>query len=230
MTALVLALLGLAVLDSLNVLNIGVVSAIVYDSRLNRRSPVPGGLSYIFGVFTVLTAFGIATVLGLSFLTDMLDIELTPTLRYRGELLVGLVLIGLAFFPLVAQTSAPGWAMGAMGTMRRRPWLLAFVGFAVGLGQAPTAVPYLTGLAMIAALDPRPELWPLLIVGYCLVTALPSTSVLALSTMRNQRAQRAQRWVVRNVTRYGPIGVRVLFLVAGVALVADAAIHHSALW
>lgn len=112
MTALVLALLGLAVLDSLNVLNIGVVSAIVYDSRLNRRSPVPGRLSYILGVFTVLTAFGIATVLGLSFLTELFDIEITPAFRYRGELAIGVVLIGLAFFPLVAQTSAPGWAMG----------------------------------------------------------------------------------------------------------------------
>lgn len=43
MTALFLALLGLAFLDSLNVLNIGAVSAIVYDSRLNRRSPFPAG-------------------------------------------------------------------------------------------------------------------------------------------------------------------------------------------
>jgi hypothetical protein len=34
---------------------------------------------------------------------------------------------------------------------------------------------------------------------------------------------------VRGITRYGPTSVRILFLVAGVALVADALIHHSAL-
>ncbi|CAN5498739.1 GAP family protein [soil metagenome] len=230
MTALILVLLGLAFLDSLNVLNIGAVSAIVFDSRLNRRSPIPGGMSYILGVFLALVTVGVLTVLGLSLLTDLFDFELTPTTRYRGELLLGLGLIAFAFFPLVAQTSAPGWAMGAMGTLRRRPWLLVFVGAAVGLGQAPTSVPYLTGLATIAALDPRPELWPLIIIGYCLVVVLPCASVLALSTSRNRSAQRAQRWVVRSVTRYGPIGVRVLFLVAGVALISDAAIHHSALW
>lgn len=230
MTALFLALLGLAFLDSLNVLNIGAVSAIVYDSRLNRRSPVPGGASYIAGVFLVLIVFGTAAVLGLSFLTDLFDFELTPTIRFRGELLLGILLIGLAFFPLVAQTSAPGWAMGAIGTMRRRPWLLGFVGIAVGSGQAPTAVPYLTALAMIAALDPRPAAWPLIIVGYCLVVILPCATVLALSTSRSKRAQRAQRWVVRSVTRYGPLGVRVLFLVGGVALISDALIHHAALW
>ncbi|CAN5281249.1 GAP family protein [soil metagenome] len=230
MTALILVLLGLAFLDSLNVLNIGAVSAIVYDSRLNRRSPVPGGSSYIIGVFTALTTFGVCTVLGLHLLTNLFDVEFTPTLRYRGELLLGLALIALAFFPLTAQTTTPGWAMGAMGTMRRRPWLLGFVGGAVGLGQAPTAVPYLTALAMIAALDPRPALWPLIVVGYCMMAVLPCASVLALSTIKDRRAQRAQRWVVRNVTRYGPIGVRMLFLVAGVALISDAVIHRSALW
>jgi cytochrome c biogenesis protein CcdA len=229
-TALILVLLGLAFLDSLNVLNIGAVSAIVFDSRLNRRSPIPGGVSYIVGVYVALIAVGVVTVLGLSLLTDLFDFELTPTIRYRGELLLGMGLLAFAFFPLVAQTSAPGWAMGAMGTMRRRPWLLGFVGAAVGLGQAPTSVPYLTGLAMIAALDPRPELWPLIIISYCLVVMVPCASVLALSTSRHRGAQRAQRWVVRSVTRYGPIGVRVLFLVAGVALISDAAIHHAALW
>ena len=125
-------------LDSANVLNIGVVSAVVYDSRLGRRSPIPGGLSFVAGVFAVTTTFGLCVVLGLSVLTDVLDFKITPALRFRGELLLGAVLICLAFFPLVAQTSAPGWALTAM---RQRPWLLGFVGLAVGLGQAPTAVP-----------------------------------------------------------------------------------------
>jgi hypothetical protein len=65
MGPLVLALAGSAFLDSLNVLNVGVVSAVIYDSRLNRRSPVPGSLNFIAGVFTVMTTFGLLTVLGL---------------------------------------------------------------------------------------------------------------------------------------------------------------------
>lgn len=227
MAALALALTGLAFLDSLSVLNIGVVSAVVYDSRLSRRSALPGGLSFIAGVFAVTTTFGLCTVLGLSYLTDLSDFEITPATRYRGELLLGLVLICLAFFPLVAQTAAPGWAMAAM---RQRPWLLGFVGLAVGLGQAPTAVPYLTGLAMIAALDPRPPIWPLIVITYCAIALLPSALVLALSTSRSKRALRIQRWVVVTLTRYGPMGVRILFLVVGVALVADALIHYSNLW
>jgi cytochrome c biogenesis protein CcdA len=194
------------------VLNVGVVSAVVYDSRLSRRSPIPGGLSFIAGVFTVTTTFGLCTVLGLSILTDLTNFEITPAIRYRGALALGIVLICVAFFPLVAQTSAPGWAMTAM---RQRPWLLGFVGLAVGTGQAPTAVPYLTALATIAALHPRPPIWPVLVILYCAMVLTPPLLVLALSTRRSVRARRIQRSLVRVLIRYGPISVRMLFLVAG---------------
>jgi cytochrome c biogenesis protein CcdA len=175
----------------------------------------------------VTTTFGLCTVVGLSILTDLTNFEITPGIRYRGELLLGLVLVCLAYFPLVAQTSAPGWALAAM---RQRPWMLGFVGLAVGTGQAPTAVPYLTGLAMIAALNPRPPIWPVMVIVYCALALVPSLLVLALSTRRSTRARRIQRWLVRVLTRYGPISVRILFLVGGVALVTDALLHHSALW
>ena len=227
MTGLLLALTGLAILDSLSVLNIGVVSAVVYGSRLNRQSALPGGLSFIAGVFTVTSIFGLCTVLGLGFLTDLTNFELAPTVRYWGELLIGLALIALAYFPLVSQTPAPGWAMAAM---RQRPWLLGFVGIAVGLGQAPTAVPYLAGLAMIAARQPLPPAWPAIVIAYCAIALLPCVAVLALSTVRSKQADRAQRWLVRSLTLYGPIGVRILFLAAGVILVADALVHRSAWW
>lgn len=227
MGPLLLALAGLALLDSLNVLNAGVVSAVIFTSRLSRRSPVPGALSFIVGVFAVTTTFGLCTVLGLSLLTDLLDFHLTPAIRFRGELILGVVLIGLAFFPLTAQSSAPGWAMAAM---RDRPWLLGLLGLAVGTGQAPTDVPYLTSLAMLAALHPRPPIWPLIIVGYWAVALSPSLLILGLSMRRTVRAARIQRGIMRALTRYGPISVRLLFLVFGVGLAADAFVNHSALW
>ena len=227
MAALALALAGLAFLDSLNVLNLGVVSAVIFDSRLGRRSPIPGALSYIAGVFVVTATFGMCAVLGIGFITEVLDFHLTPAIRFRGELLLGIVLIGLAYFPLTAQSSAPGWALAAM---RQRPWLLGFLGLAVGSGQAPTAVPYLTGLAMIAALHPRPPLWPLVIVAYWAIALSPPLLILALSMRKTMRAKRIQRAIVRGLTRYGPMSVRLLFLVFGTGLIADALVNHSALW
>lgn len=227
MAALALALAGLAFLDSLNVLNLGVVSAVIFDSRLGRRSPIPGALSYIAGVFAVTTTFGMCTVLGISFVTEVLDFHLTPAIRFRGELLLGIALIGLAYFPLTAQSSAPGWALAAM---RQRPWLLGFLGLAVGSGQAPTAVPYLTGLAMLAALHPRPPLWPLVITAYWATALSPPLLILALSMRKTMRAKRIQHAIVRALTRYGPMSVRLLFLVFGTGLIADALVNHSALW
>lgn len=227
MAALVLALVGLALLDSLNVLNAGVVSAVIFTSRLGRRSPIPGALSFIGGVFVVTTTFGVCTVLGLSFLTSLLDFHVTPAIRFRGELILGVLLVGLAFFPLTAQSSAPGWAMAAM---RDRPWLLGLLGLAVGTGQAPTDVPYLTALAMLASLHPRPAIWPAIIVCYWGIALSPSLLILGLSMRRTVRAARIQRALVRALTRYGPLSVRLLFLVFGVGLVADALVNHSALW
>jgi cytochrome c biogenesis protein CcdA len=227
MVTLLLALAGLAILDSLNVLNVGVVSAVIYDSRLNRRSPVPGSLSYIAGVFAVMTTFGLLTVLGLHFLAEFADFRITPALRYWGQLLLGVVLIGVAYLPLTAQSSAPGWAMAAP---RQRPWLLGFVGIAVGLGQAPTTIPYLTGLAMLSALHPRPPIWPFLLAAYWTIALSPLLIILTLSTRTTARAKRIQRRIVRVLTRYGPITVRTIFLVVGVGLVVNALMHHSALW
>jgi hypothetical protein len=44
------------------------------------------------------------------------------------------------------------------------------------------------------------------------------------------RARRAQRRVVRLMTRFGPLVVRTLFLVGGVVLVGDALWHYEALF
>ena len=222
MLALLMTLSGLAVVESFNVLNIGVTSAIVYDSRLQRRSPVPGGLSFVAGLFVATAAVGITVVLGVAFVTELTAFELTPTMRYRGELLVGAVLICLACFPSAAQRASPRWAFVAT---REHPWLLACGGAALGFGQAVTDVVYLAALAMLAAYHPRPLTWPLIVVAYCTIELSPPLLVLFLATRRTARARRVQRGLVRVITRYGPVWVRTLCLAAGVALVFDAFLH-----
>ncbi|BDX34916.1 hypothetical protein TUM20985_54630 [Mycobacterium antarcticum] len=228
MLGLLLPLLGFAVLDSLNVLNLGVTSAVVYDSRLSRRSALPGGLSFVAGVFLATTAFGVLTVLGINFVTDRVEFDLTPTYRYWGQLTLGLVLIAVASFSLSSARPAP--PIWALNLTRRNPWLFAVVGMVIGLGQAATSVPYLTTLTMVSARDPLPDLWPLIVVVYCAVAVVPSLMVLALSTQRTIRARRVQRTLVRVTTRYGPIAVRVLFLAVGSVLVIDALLNYRVLW
>ncbi|MGW0182481.1 GAP family protein [Nocardia sp. NPDC003345] len=226
MVALLFALAGFAFIDSLDLLLVGVTAAIVVDSRLARKSPVPGGMSFVAGVFVVTTTFGLLTVLGIDFLTDLVDFELTPTIRAWGELVFGAVLLVLAALPGGARAEPPAWTVG----IRRRPWLLGVLGVGIGLAQAPTAIPYLAGLAMIAAREPRPALWPLIVVAYCALALLPPVVVLALSVRRTPRAQRVYRAVVRTVSRFGPMSVRVVFAILGAVLLADAVVHAGNLW
>ncbi|WP_043719150.1 GAP family protein [Nocardia asiatica] len=225
MSTLLLALAGLAFLDSLDLLLIGVTTAVVYDSRLSRRSPLVGVLSLLAGVFAVTTAFGVCTVLGIGFVTDLIDFRITPAVRYWGELGAGLVLIALASIRMTG-AAAPQRAP----TLRRRPWMLAGVGVAIGIAQAPTAVPYLAGLAMISARNPLPTLWPLIVVAYCALALLPPLVILALAMRRTTGARRMYRKVVRIITTYGPISVRVLFAIFGVVLLCDALHHYRSLW
>jgi cytochrome c biogenesis protein CcdA len=220
-------MLGFALLDSLNVLNLGVTSAVVYDSRLSRRSALPGGLSFVAGVFLATTSFGLLTVLGINFLTGRVDVEITPTIRYWVQLVLGVILMAVASLSGSARPAPPVWALNLT---RRNPWLFAIVGIVIGVGQSATSVPYLTSLAMVSARNPLPALWPGIVLAYCALTLLPSLLVLALSTRRTIRARRAQRNIVRATTRYGPITIRILFLVVGAVLAVGALINYRALW
>jgi hypothetical protein len=227
MLGFLLPLLGFALLDSLNVLNLGVTSAVVYDSRLSRRSALPGGVSFVSGVLVATTTFGLLTVLGISFLTERVEFDITPTVRYWGQLALGLVLIAVASFSGSARPAPPIWALNLA---RRNPWLFAIVGIVIGVGQAVTSVPYLTTLTMISARNPLPTLWPLIVLGYCALALVPSMSVLTLSAQRTIWARRLQGNIIRVTTRYGPSTVRILLLGAGVVLVIGALLNYRALW
>jgi cytochrome c biogenesis protein CcdA len=224
MTTLLLAMAGLAFLDSLDVLLIGVTTAVIIDSRLARRSPLPGGLAFLGGVFVLTTTFGLATVLGLNWLTELLDFRLTPTLRFWGELAAGTVLLALACVRTTGTADPPEWTI----TLRRRPAMLALAGMAIGFAQAPTAIPYLTALAMLSSHRPPPSGWPVVVLVYCALALLPPLLVLALALRRTPRAQRIYRRVVRALARFGPVTVRVLFAALGAALIIYALVYARA--
>src|SRR5690625_2578198 len=220
MLSLMMTLSGFALVESLNVLNLGVTSAVVYDSRLHRRSPLPGGLSFIAGLFAATVAVGIAVVLGVTFVTELTAVELSPAMRYRGELVLAVVLVCLACYPVSARKVSLRFA-----GMRRRPWLLACAGATLGFGQAATDVMYLAALVMLSAYRPRLATWPLIVVAYCVIELLPPLFVLCLATRRTVTARRVQHGLVRVVTRYGPICARVLCLAAAVVMAADVFLH-----
>ncbi|WP_280196165.1 hypothetical protein [Nocardia farcinica] len=108
------------------------------------------------------------------------------------------------------------------------PPVLAATGLAIGIVQSATSVPYLAGLAMLSAHGTA--LWPVILPVYGVIALLPPVLVLVLATRRTVGARRAYRAIVRGITRFGPPSVRVLFAVAGAALVLDALAHPGDLW
>ncbi|MGV9482810.1 GAP family protein, partial [Gordonia aichiensis] len=169
----------------------------------------------------------IATVLGIDFLVRLFDFELTPVLRYWGELLIGVVLIAVAALPMDTTMSGGGrWVR----PVRKYPWLMGVVGVTLGLAKVPTSVPYLAALALVSAQRPLPVVWPLIVVVYCAIALLVPLVVLALALRKTPRSRRVYRLLVRWITRYGPPVVRVLFVVFGVVLVVDALVHARQLW
>lgn len=220
MVTLLSALVGFAVLDSLDVLLIGLTAAIAVHARTTRRSPFRAGLAFVGGVFAATTTFGILTVLGIDFFTDLFDFTVTPTVRYRAELVIGLVLITLGALR-TTERRPPDWATRAGSSIP----VVASTGLLIGAVQGPTAVPYLAGLTMLSTYDPRPQWWPAILVVYCLIGLLPPILVLILASRRSRRSRRAFTATVRGLTRYGPPTVRVIFVVLGVGLVADALLH-----
>lgn len=225
MGALLLALGGFAILDSLDILLIGVTAAVALDARLRRTSPLKSGLAFIAGVFTATTVFGILAILGIDFLSNLVDFDLTPVIRYRGQLIVGVAFLVLAS---VRSTNRPPPAW--IARFRSSSSFLYSTGVAIGIVQAPTAVPYLAGLAMLSARSPLPSFWIVIVVAYCLIALLPPMVVLALSLGRSRSARRRYRRVVRVLTAYGPVAVRIVFALIGLVAVVDVALNFSQLW
>lgn len=222
MLALLLTMAGFALVESLNVLNLAVTSAIVYDSRLQRRSPLPGGLSFLGGLFSATAAVGITVVVGLAIFTEPTTIRLTPWMRYTGELTLGMLLIFVACYPSRVRSAAPRWTFPVM---RRNPLLLAVFGVVLGFGQSATDVMYLGALAMLSTYRLPISVWPVVVIAYCAIELWPSLLVLFLGSRRTARARRIQRRILRTVTRFGPLVIRALCLSAGCVLVAHSLLH-----
>jgi hypothetical protein len=219
-----LQLSGLVVADSLNVFNIGAMWAIAHNARMKRRSPLPGGLSFIAGMYVFTAGYGLCMVVGLDALTRGLHVELTPEIRYRAELILGLVLLGIACLPLRRRQRSQNPRIGAL--LRSRPWLLGVVGVGVGATQAPFSLPYLTLLTALATRDPLPTMWTVVVLGYAAAVQVPPLLALAIASWRSPKALKVQLTVATAVAKYGRTVVRLLLAAVGLVLLTDAVAHH----
>ena len=212
--ALAAALLGIALVDSLN------PSALVVTTLLlSGPKPVRRSLAYITGIAVTYFAVGVAVALGASdVLSAALEAVRRPAVGFGIEALLALLLVGFAL-----RRPRP-----AQGPPRIRGTSLpaAFLtGVTITAVESTTALPYIGALtALVRAEVPLGTMLVALLV-YVLVFVLPPLLLVAVQAVRpgmaNVAVSRVRGWLQVLDTRI----VRRLVLLLGLLMLADASVY-----
>jgi cytochrome c biogenesis protein CcdA len=210
---LVLAVLGIAVVDSVN------PSALAMTSYLIARPDTWSNVrAYIAGIFTLYFAIGLVVVFAFGRAVDtIVDTLSSPAVPYGIEALIGVVaLIFAARRPRTSPSSGPR-APAALTPSK------AFgLGLTITAIESTTAIPYLGALAAISRADPPPAATFALLLAYNLVFIAPP--VLLALTARYASGRLLERLSKRRTSPPGPGRsiLRVACGLVGIVLLVDA--------
>jgi cytochrome c biogenesis protein CcdA len=218
--SLIIAVLGIAVVDSIN------PSALAMTSYLIARpDPWRDVRAYIAGIFTFYYAVGLVVVFAFGRAIDTIVDKLSsPAVPYGIE-----ALIGVAALIYALRTPKAGAANGPSAPATLTPWRAFGLGLTITVVESTTAIPYLGALAAISRANAAPVATIALLFAYNVVFIAPPT-ILALTAryasgnvldrLRNRRPK--PPGIGRLILRVGCglIGI-VLLLDAGLYFLTD---------
>lgn len=209
-TGFLLALAGIAVLDSVNP-----SATAIQLYLLGTPTPYKRAWAFLAGVFLTNYLGGFLAVLGFGvLLRDWLENLGLPS-QLDARLILGPVLL------LVALWLRPPVDSG--GPVRRprtlRPLHVLLLGVTITFAELPTALPYLAAIAMIA--DARLSIPRILVtlLFYNLLFILPLVVLLVVFWLSAAHLASLRRWV----TYWAPRAMRIFLAILGAALTADGA-------
>ncbi|ACV07518.1 GAP family protein [Kytococcus sedentarius] len=169
-----LALAGLALLDSLSVGTLVIPLALV----VSRRRVDVGPLTvYLVTVVAIYFALGVALVVGIEALTGPFLRAFETEPAQWVKLALGVVLLAFGILAPTPRTrTGPRPAPQSLA-----PAAMVALGAGAALTEAATMVPYLAGTAIISGMEIG---WPvrlLVLAGYCLVMILPALVLIGLA-------------------------------------------------
>ncbi|MGZ3145550.1 GAP family protein [Lentzea chajnantorensis] len=187
-TGLLLALAGLALLDSTS---IGTLFVPIWLMLAPGRLRV-GRFAVYLGTITVFYfVVGIGLVLGAAQVLEHLD----GRVALWVQLVIGVGLFVVSFrFDSKKKTDTTKWTRRVGGSTA------ALVGVALlaGVVELATMLPYLGAIGMMSAADLTPAQTGLLLAGYCVVMVVPALVLLAARIALRERVepvlQRISRW------------------------------------
>jgi cytochrome c biogenesis protein CcdA len=219
-TTLVLAVLGIAVVDSIN------PSALAMTGYLIARpDPWRNVRAYIAGIFTLYFATGIIVVFVFERAIDrIIDLLSSPAVPYGIEALLG---VAALVFAIRSPRTTPREAPKAPAALT--PTRAFGLGLTITAIEATTALPYLGALAAIARADPSPLATVSLLLAYNVIFVAPpvilgitarygGSGMLERLSTRRESGPGLGRTVLRVVC--GLVGM-VLLLDAGMYFLTD---------
>ena len=207
-----LAVLGLAVVDSINPSALVVAAVILTKSRPEHR--LPALLAYVTGVFVSYLALGLLVLAGIDG-----ALSLVRDLAASRAVLVGQAVAGgllLLYAVLAPATVDARKKLRRDELLRRglRPALMFPYGMYVTAVELVTALPYFAALALLSN-APLPFAVTLaVLVVYCLMFIAPPVGV---AVLYRRHRPRIDDWVQRNGEKADSHGREAVLWIAGIA-------------
>ncbi|HEU4423464.1 MAG TPA: GAP family protein, partial [Pilimelia sp.] len=211
--ALLIALLGLALVDSLNPSVIGVtVYLVLAGDRYVARV-----LTYLSGVFVTYLGIGVLLLAGVTAVAD----EVAPVLDsgpvYAAQLAIGAGMLAYAILAPGRSKTAARWEPRSV-----RPAALFLLGVTVSILEFSTALPYLAAIAVLSRANLPLPLAVGLLAAYTAAMLLPPLLIIAgYARLRDRFGSHLGRWQERLRAGTRTAWLTIVGLV-GFALVADA--------
>ena len=219
-TSLLVAIAGLAALDSLNPATIAGVALILLSPM---RRPVVAALALVLGAYLTVLAFGTVLFLSAGAAASALSGGL-GWIRRIAFAVAALMLLVAAVRRLRDRrrgaVALPAWFS---------PWTAAPIGVLVTAADLPNAFPYLIAIERLVSADIPTGLGLLVLVSYALVYCLPCLVLLLLGTLHGERVRRRLASVydrigrARTVPRSIPVASGLVLLAVGAGAVAATA-------
>lgn len=218
MPELLVAIAGLAVLDSLNPSAI-TVALLLSLRRLGRpRALLRDVCAYAAGIAVSMLVIGVLLVLGL-------PVVLTALTASVPERTIDIIQLGIGVTLLLFGGLLPTRSNRQAPTVERSGWGLFTLALAVTTVELTSALPYLAAIGMITQASLPPLVWVPVLVAYCLITVAP---VLAIGGIAAALGERIRPWAERNAQRLQDVGrglVLTIIFVVGLILAADALVR-----
>jgi cytochrome c biogenesis protein CcdA len=220
--ALLLALAGLAVLDSTS---FGTLAIPVYLMLSLDRSRTARLLVYLATMAVFYFLVGTVLMLGLATAMDTFGDALDSKAAYAAQLVLGVGLFALSWRFDPKWRAKRGLPERTFEPRVGGPRTMVLVGLTAGVLEVATMVPYLAAIGMMTTAELAVTQWAPLLGAYVLIMILPALVLMALRAAAGEwlepKLERLRAWLVKHSSSMLSWGIAIV----GFLLARDAAFY-----